>query len=153
MTEIIRRSPREASLPALSGMRQIMDRLFDDSLFTPFWQADPSWQPEEGSLALDVSEGDGQVVVRASLPGFQKEDVEVQLHEGVLSIKATHAEETETKEERFYRRERRTGSVSRRIALPGVVSDADVSGALEDGVLTLRIPLPEKPKPRQIEIS
>jgi HSP20 family protein len=147
MTEIVRRPPHDATLPALSGMRQMMDRLFDDSLFTPFWQAD------EGSLALDVSEGDGQVVVRASLPGFQKEDVEVQLHEGVLSIKATHAEETETKEERFYRRERRTGSVSRRIALPGVVSDADVSGALENGVLTLRIPLPEKPKPRQIEIS
>jgi HSP20 family protein len=95
----------------------------------------------------------------SSLPGFPK-DVEVQLHESALSIKATHVEETETKEERLYRRERRTGSVSRRtgsvsrrIALPGVVSDADVSGALEDGVLTLSIPIPEKSKPRQIEIS
>ncbi len=131
----------------------MMDRLFDDSLFAPFWQADSSWQPEGGSLALDVSEGDGEVAVRASLPGFQKEDVEVQLHEGVLSITAKHTEETETKEERCYRRERRSGSLARRIALPGVVSEADVSGTLDDGVLTLRIPLAEKPKPRQIEIS
>ena len=150
MIEIVRRQPRQPAAPALSGMRQMMDRMFDDSLFAPFWQAD------EGSLALDVLEGGGEIVVRASLPGFKKEEIAVQLHEGVLSIKAQRAkqtEQTETNEERYYRRERRSGSLSRRIALPAVVSDAELSGALEDGVLTLRIPLPEKPKPRRIEIS
>jgi HSP20 family protein len=153
MSEIIRGPRHEASRLAFGGMRQMTARLLDDSVSTPLLAGGALLAAGGGALALDVSEGDGQVVVRASLPGFQKEDVEVQLHEGVLSIRATHAEETETKEERFHRRGRRTGSVPRRIVLPGVVSDADVSGAPEDGVLTLRIPFPEKPKPRQIEIS
>ena len=76
----------------------------------------------------------------------------MQVHEGVLSIKAEHTDEKEERGERFYRRERRIGSVSRRIALPGVVHDAQVDAELKDGVLTLSIPLPEKAKPKQIEI-
>ncbi len=77
----------------------------------------------------------------------------MQVHEGVLSIKAEHDEEHASSDERFYRRERVSGSVSRRIALPGVVRDAAVDAQLEDGVLTLTLPLPEQPQPKQIEIQ
>ena len=70
----------------------------------------------------------------------------------MLSINAKHVEESETTDEHYYRRERRGGSVSRRIALPGVVRDAEVNAELADGVLTLTIPLPEKALPKQIEI-
>ncbi|MGE0135732.1 MAG: Hsp20/alpha crystallin family protein, partial [Dehalococcoidia bacterium] len=69
------------------------------------------------------------------------------------SIKAEHSEETETRNEKYYRRERRFGSVSRRIALPGIVHDAPVSAQLKDGVLTLSIEVPEKARPKQIEIQ
>ena len=110
------------------------------------------WRLEEGTLPVDISEVDGKLGVRASLPGFNKEDIDVQVHEGILSIKAEHSEETETGDERFYRRERRFGSLSRRIALPGVVHDSKVDAELKDGVLTLTLALPEKPKPKQIEI-
>jgi HSP20 family protein len=71
--------------------------------------------------------------------------VHVSVHNGVLDIKAESKEEKESSTERFYRRERRYGSVSRRIALPGSPSGNGVTAALENGVLTVKIPpAPEK---------
>lgn len=110
---------------------------------------------EEGTLALDVSEDEASVIVRASLPGFSREDVEVEIHDGVLSIKATHVEEKEEggKGERYYRKERRVGSMSRRIALPSQVQEHGAKAELKDGVLSLRIPKVAKEQPRKIAIG
>ena len=130
------------------GMRQVMDRLFDESFFRPIHTH--SW--DEGALPVDIYERDGKLQVRASLPGFNKDDIDVQVHEGVLSIDAKYATEDETSEGRWYRRERHISSLSRRIALPDVVQDAAVDAELAEGVLTLSLPLQEKPQPRQIEI-
>ncbi len=141
MADIIRRDP-------FVGMRHMMDRLFDDSFFRPVHPGGF----DEGTLPVDISETDGALQVRASLPGFTAEDIDVQVHEGVLSINAKHVAESKTHDVHFYRRERLVGSLSRRIALPGVVRDAEVAAALSDGVLTLTIPLPEQAKPKQIEI-
>lgn len=147
MADIVRRDPFDGL--GLPGLRQMMDRLFDDSFFrSPTFG---TW--DEGTLAVDISEADHELVVRASLPGFKKEEIEVQVDEGVLSINAKHSEEKEEKGETFYRRERRSGSVSRRIALPGVIHDAPVDATLADGVLTLRLKVPEAARPKQIEIK
>ena len=108
------------------------------------------------ALPVDIAEKDGDIVVRASLPGFAKDEIDVQAHDGVLSITARHSEQHEESDddgERYYRRERRSGSVSRRIALPGAVDGAKVEAELRDGVLTLTIPTPEEAKPKQIEIK
>lgn len=138
---IVRRDP-------FVGMRQAMDQLFDESFFRPIHTH--SW--DEGTLPVDVYERDGTLQVEASLPGFTKDDIDIQVHEGVLSINATHTTKEETESGRYYRRERQITSVSRRIALPGVVQDAEVDAELANGVLTLSLPLQEKPQPRQIEI-
>lgn len=141
VTDIVRHDP-------FTNLRQTMDRLFDDSFFRT-----PARLFDEGTLPVDISEQDGALLVKASLPGFEKDDIDVQVNEGVLSIKAQRSEEHEEKGERFYRRERSFGSVSRRIALPGIVHDAEVEAELKNGVLTLQIPLPEKAKPKQIAIK
>jgi HSP20 family protein len=146
MADIVRRDPFD--LFGSGGLRQMMDRLFDDSFAR---SAVGGW--DEGTLAVDISEKDHELVVRASVPGFKKEDIDVQVHDGVLSINAKHSEESEEKGETYYRRERRFGSVSRRIALPGVVHDAPVEAGLREGVLTLRIKVPEASRPKQIEIK
>ena len=143
MPNIIRRDPFG------SNFRQAMERFFDD----PFFRQPMGFMTEEGTLALDVAENDREVVVRADLPGFTKEEIDVQMHEGVLSIRAQHSEEHEEQTDRYYRRVRSWGSMSRRIALPGVVKDSPVQAQLKDGVLTLRIPLPEATQPKQIEIK
>ena len=108
---------------------------------------------DEGTLALDIYEADDALVVEASVPGFQRDDIAIQLHQGLLSIVASRQpQETATSDRRYFRRERPVGSWTRRIALPGIVHDAEVDAELKDGVLTLRIPVPASAKPRQIEI-
>ena len=149
MPNLIRREPFGLN----ENFRQAMDRFFDD----PFFRHPIGFLSEEGTLALDISErheGEEQsIVVRADLPGFAKDEVDVQMHDGVLSITARHAEQHEEQGDRWYRRERSWGSLSRRVALPGVVKDAPVEATLKDGVLTLDIPLPKEAGPKQIEIK
>ena len=109
---------------------------------------------QQGALAVDISEGkEGETIVRASLPGFKKEDVHVSVHNGVLDIKAESTEETETKNEKFFRRERRFGSVARRIALPGNPGSEDVAADLKDGVLTVKVRPAAKDGPKKIAIN
>src|SRR5215207_5563058 len=106
MADIVRRDPFDGHLP-FAALRQAMDRLHDDSFFrSPTFG---TW--DEGTLAVDISEKDHQMVVRASVPGFKKEDIDVQVHEGVLAINARHTEEDEEQGETYYRKERRVGSV------------------------------------------
>ena len=127
-----------------------LDRLFGSMLGEPETNG---FTLDEGTLALDISENDQEVIVRASLPGFTKDQVEIEAHDGVLTIKAEKTEETETKDERFYRKERRIGSVSRRIALPSVVKEADAHAELENGELILRLPKEAKAQPKRIAIN
>jgi HSP20 family protein len=142
MPDLIRSNPFD-----FPSMPRALERLFDD----PFFRRPSEWF--DGALAVDVSEQDGKVVVQASVPGFTKEEIEVQINEGVLSIKAHHLEEKETKEEKYYLKERREGSLSRRVSLPGIVQDAPVDAELKDGVLTVRVAIPEKAQPKAIEIK
>jgi HSP20 family protein len=109
---------------------------------------------DEGTLALDIYEEDEALVVEASVPGFERDDITIQLHQGLLSIVASRpAQRDETNYgRRYFRRERPVGAWTRRIALPGVVHDAEVDAELKDGVLTLTIPIPASAKPRQIAI-
>ena len=148
--DVVRRDPF-AALEGFSPFRRVFDRVFDD----PFFRSAAASMNDEGALALDVYEKDGKLKVEASLPGYKKEDIDVQVHDGILSIKAQHSEEHEEGEKgsKFYRRERSWGAVSRRVALPGIVKDADVDAELKNGVLTLTIPLPEEKQPKQIEIK
>lgn len=133
---------------------KMVSRMFDDTLGRPFgWDFSWPFELEEGLLPLDISQTDGELVVRASLPGIKKEDIEVQVHQGVLSIKAESKEEEESKDEHFYRKERRMTSLSRRVALPGIVSEAETHAELKDGVLTLRIPVSEAAKPKVVPIE
>ena len=88
----------------------------------------------------------------ASLPGFTKDEIDVQLREGMLTVKGEHREEKETMEGRYIRRERRYGSISRSVSVPGVAGDAPVDAELKDGILTVKIDTPARPQPQHIEI-
>jgi len=130
-----------------STFRQMFDCFFDDPVSrvaNPF--------VEEGTLPIDIYEQDGKLWVRASVPGFKQDEIDVQAHEGVLSITARKSSEHEQKGDRWYRRERDWGSLSRRIALHGAVENAVVEATLDAGVLTLSMALPEAQRPKQIQI-
>lgn len=129
-------------------VRRLFERVMDG------WNTDwPSAAAEEGTLPVDIYETPDEVVVRTYVPGFKKDNVHVVLEKGVLSIKAEATPPQTEENARFYRRELDWRSLSRRIALPGIVDDARVKAELRDGVLTLRIPVAEQAKPRHIEIK
>lgn len=129
----------------------VVDRVFD-SFFNEAFVGEPTGVPAARTLALDVSETEKEVIVRASLPGFKKEEVSVELHEGVLTIRAERAETVETAEEHYHRRERRAGVLFRRLALPENLNDGAIQADLSDGVLTLRLAKSEREQPRKIVI-
>ena len=131
-----------------TSIHDVFNRILEDSFARPF-----THDGEEGILPVDIAQTDTDVVVRASLPGYKKEDIDLRIEKGVLSIKATKQSDKEVENEKFYRRERFMGSVSRRIALPGMVRNDASSAELVDGVLTLRVPIAEANKPKQILIQ
>lgn len=139
MMHILRRDPFAAP-----SVGRALSHLLNDPFFASggLMNSDAA---DEGALAVDVSEDESNVLVRASLPGYRKDDVEIECHDGVLTVKAEHSEEQEESGETFYRRERRFGSTSRRVALPSAVLEDKAQADLKDGVLTVRLP---KTQPR-----
>ena len=140
MTMLVTRDPM--------NMLQNLSRLMEEPFRPAF-----GYDGEDGTLPLDISQTEKEMVVRASLPGYKREDIDVQVHDGILSISAGYEAQSEEQGERYYRRERRVGSVSRRVALPGIVAETETHAELKDGVLTVRIPLSEKAKPFKIAIE
>ena len=137
----------------LSPFEQMFEGFFREPLFGG--QGAQALAPifEEGVLAVDVSEDPECVIVRASLPGVSKDDVSIEIQDGLLTISAHKSEEHEETSEKFYRKERREGSVSRRVALPVAVLEDRASADLADGELTLRMPKSRLGGPQKVSIG
>ncbi|GIW06517.1 MAG: Hsp20/alpha crystallin family protein [Dehalococcoidia bacterium] len=108
------------------------------------------WAPR-----MDIFEQDGNLVIKADLPGLKKDDIEVTLDQGDLVIRGERKEEKEVKEENYYRSERSYGSFYRRLALPFDAKPEQVQAEYKDGVLEIRIPKPAEsvPPPQKIAIK
>ncbi len=96
------------------------------------------------TLAVDVIETDEDVTVVADLPGFGGDDVDVELHADALTVAATREEDEgadpASENSRYHLRERRRGSVSRRVPLPAAVEPDGAAATYDDGVLTVTLP-------------
>jgi HSP20 family protein len=103
--------------------------------------------------ALDVYETDGEVVVKAELPGVKKEDVEVLVRDNSLIIRGEKKEEKEEKTEAYHRVERVYGKFERVVALPVDVKLEGVKAKFKDGVLEIRLPKEKTSKEVKIEIQ
>jgi len=104
------------------------------------------------SYPVDVREQDNQFVVEAELPGFTKDQVEISLEDGVLSITAERKAEGQP-EGQHHLRERRYSRVARKFTLPQSVDPNAVEASLDNGVLTLTIGKREEVKARRIEVK
>ncbi len=100
---------------------------------------------------VDIHEDENTITVEAEMPGFKKEDIDITLEQGVLSISAERkVEETKGEQhlnERCYRR------IARSFKLPVPVDESKVEASLTDGVLTLKLAKPEEVKPRKIKVN
>ena len=158
---------REQSVPGLFGgspftfMRRFseeMDRLFEDfgmgrgwltpsfgrnlpSAFNDFGQS--LWAPQ-----VEMFEREGQLVVRADLPGLTKDDVKVEVTNDAITISGERKNENEEKCEGYYRSERSYGSFYRQIPLPEGVNADDANATFKNGVLEVTMKAPERAKER-----
>ena len=131
------------------GLRDAMDRLLEESVV---W---PGAQGLGGPLgvALDLEESEDEYTVRAALPGFRPEEVDVSLQGDTLTIQARRQGEEERKGRTYLIRERRAGAVTRAITLPQPVNADKVRAQYEHGELILTLPKAEGSKPRRIPIG
>ena len=97
--------------------------------------------------------GEHELVLKAELPEMSREDIDVSVENFVLTIKGDKKLATEVKEEHYHHIERRYGAFSRSFSLPRTVDSSKVAADYRNGVLTVRLPLREEAKPRQIKVD
>jgi len=102
--------------------------------------------------AIDVSENDAHYAITAELPGASKDDVQVELHEGVLTIRGEKKSEREEKKEQRRYVERTYGSFSRSFRLPDDADATRLDATFKDGVLSITVPKTAEAKPKTIAV-
>ena len=101
--------------------------------------------------ALDVAEDDHALTLTAELPGLKKEDVKINVRDGVLTLSGEKKFEEEKKKDDYYRIERSYGNFARSFSLPNTMDHSQVSASMKDGVL--KISIPKKPEAKEREIN
>lgn len=102
---------------------------------------------------VDIYENDKAVVVEAPLAGMRPEDVSVSVEKGVLTLKGETKKEHEVEEKNYYRKEVRSGSFYREIALPAPVLDDKTSAEFKDGILKITCPKTTVSKTKKIDVK
>ena len=142
-----RRANDIATRNDLFDFESIFDNFFNDS-FTPafFTAAHP--------IKADIRETEKEYVMEADMPGVRKEDIKLELRDGVLTVGMEHNENTDEKRDNYIRKERRYGSYYRSFSLDGVNQEG-VTAKYNDGVLTVNLPksAEAKPKTHRIDIQ
>jgi len=138
-----------------TSLRDEMDRLFDVAFPTlSLFQRDGILGDWQGEFPLDLYQEKDAFIVRAELPGFRKEDIQVEVTDGTLTItgyqKTERKSDQKEKEAQTTTQERR---VSRSVALPEHLKLDKIQAAYENGVLTVTLPKREEVKPKQIAIE
>jgi HSP20 family protein len=139
--ELRRRYPRD-----VLGIESYLDRLFD--LDTSLWDLPAT------SFPIDVIENDNEYLVRASVAGFDPEQVEITFENNTLAIKGEINEENKDEQQgRYHIRERYAGTFYRSVSLPGMIDQNQISAETDNGVLTIHLPKKPEAQPKRIEVK
>ena len=133
----------------VDSLQSEVNRLFDT-----FFGGRPAnarmrrWVP-----AMDLVESDDHLVLHADLPGLERDDVNIEVKDGVLTVSGERTAEHEEKADGYYRVERAFGGFSRSMTLPEHVDAERIAASFDKGVLEVRIPKPEERKPHRVAIG
>ena len=134
-----------------SDLRDELNSFFELPVWSSFartGQLFTGWSP-----ALDLYQSNDNVIAVVELPGMRKEDIEISLHDGTLTISGDRKRENSSNGDKAERTERYVGTFRRSIALPTRVDAGKVSAIYRDGILTVTLPKAEEVKPKQIQVS
>jgi HSP20 family protein len=153
MSIIRYQAPQLSTWPTFGRLSNLRDEL--DTLFElPFWsnfgrqtQLFSGWTP-----VLDLYQDNDNVIAVVELPGMRKEDIEVSLHDGMLTIAGERKSQT-GEGHQAERSERYVGKFRRSISLPTRVDASKVNATYKDGILTITLPKAEEAKPKQIQVN
>ena len=136
----------------LLSLQERMNRLFDESYRTrqgeEDWALGGSWAPP-----VDIYEHDGNIVLKAEIPGIDPKDVDVRVENNTLTLKGERKIDNEVKKENYHRVERSYGAFTRSFTLPNVVDTTNIKAEYKDGVLRVTLPKREEAKPKSISIN
>lgn len=133
-------------LDLAEGLHRDFDR-FVGRVFGESCDGGPSSYP------FDVREDENHYYVEADVPGMTKDDVEIALENGVLTITGEKKVGQDHNQDNYHIRERRCGKFSREFTLPTAVDESQVSAVMKDGVLTITLNKREEVKPKRISVN
>ena len=138
----------------LHDFSQLQDRI--NRAFTDVYGRSEEGLMTSGNWVPPVDiyqDGNHELVLKAELPDMSREDIDITVDHGALTIRGEKKLASDVKEEEFHRVERRYGTFSRSFSLPPTVDPTKVAAEYRNGVLTVRLPLREEAKPRQIKVD
>lgn len=144
---------------AMSPFREfdrMLDSFFDRGGMPSRWEH-PLWQRfaafEKGMPKVDVIDRDAEVVVRAEVPGFEREELDVSVTDGAVTIKGDHREESKEEEGEYFHSEISRGSFTRTVALPGEIDADKAAASFKNGILELTLPKLKQANRRKVDIK
>ncbi|HJP82156.1 MAG TPA: Hsp20/alpha crystallin family protein [Fimbriimonadaceae bacterium] len=124
-----------------------------DEMFERFFGRNPVAFPTSSALPIDVYDRDGKLMIRASVPGVDPENLEVQVENNVLTLRGEVKSDWEDKEDvKVYRREVSYGSFARSIRLPDNLDLSKIDAEFHNGFVTISIPRMEEARPKSIQV-
>jgi len=139
----------------------MVNRFFDDSSFDPFsslrsmFPALPNRFTGIAFPKVDISETDDELKIVANIPGVDPDKIEIEVHDGILSLSGSVEKESEDKDKdkKYYRYEREYGEFRREFILPRKVVADQISAKAKNGVLTITIPKAEEEKKKKVTVQ
>ncbi|MGB3400107.1 MAG: Hsp20/alpha crystallin family protein [Candidatus Deferrimicrobiaceae bacterium] len=136
----------------LAAIQDRMNQIFEDALARSRGR-DEGLRTGMWTPAVDIYENNEFVVVKAELPGVEKDRISVEVKEGILTLRGERGFDRELKKESYHRIERAYGSFHRSFSLPVSVDQENVTARFQDGVLEVKLPKKDQEKPKQIEVD
>ncbi len=137
---------RKSEVPTIS---RLFEDLFNDFPFSSsFPESRENWMP-----SVDILEKDGNLILRAELPGMSEKQIELKLEGNTLTLKGERKMEKEDDKTNYHRVESFYGTFTRSFRLPDTVDSEKISADYKDGVLTITIPQRPEVRPREIPVS
>jgi HSP20 family protein len=151
---LIRYEPTSLNFPLFREMEEMSDRL--NRLFGTWTRPNGGKEPltvVDWTPSVDIQETETEYLVKAELPEIRKEDVKVTVENGILTLTGERKHEKEEKGRKFHRVERSYGTFLRTFTVPSDTDEAKVAADFKEGVLRVRLPKTEKPRPKAIEVK